>query len=126
MSVKKASAKILIVDDEETIGLGVSEILKDEGFEAAYVIDGFKAVEAVKKKNYDIVFMDIVMPGMNGLETYREIKKIRPAAKVILFTGYFKDAQDMISRGINEGMIDESIRKPYFTDEIIRAARKYC
>jgi len=126
MSVKKASAKILIVDDEETIGLGVSEILKDEGFEAAYVIDGFKAVEAVKKKNYDIVFMDIVMPGMNGLETYREIKKIRPAAKVILFTGYFKDAQDVISRGINEGMIDESIRKPYFTDEIIRAARKYC
>ena len=126
MSVKKAGAKILIVDDEETIGLGVSEILKDEGFEAAYVIDGFKAVEAVKKKNYDIVFMDIVMPGMNGLETYREIKKIRPAAKVILFTGYFKDAQDVISRGVNEGMIDESIRKPYFTDEIIRAARKYC
>ncbi|MBI5559658.1 MAG: response regulator [Deltaproteobacteria bacterium] len=122
---KRPKAKILVVDDEETVGLGISEILKDEGFEAAYVIDGFRAVEEIKRKDYDIVFMDIVMPGMNGLETFREIKKIRPGAKVILFTGYFKDAVDAISEGVREGMIDEFIRKPYFADEIIRSARKY-
>jgi len=116
---------ILVVDDEETIGIGISEILKDEGFEAAYVLNGSEAVEAVKKKGYRLIFMDVVMPGMNGLETYRGIRKIRPDAKVVLFTGYFRDAEDVISQGVKEGMIDEFIRNPYFADEIIRAARKY-
>lgn len=115
--------KILVVDDEETIG--ISEILKDEGFEAAYVVNGRSAVEEVRQKNYNLVFMDIVMPGMNGLETFREIKKVRPSTKVVLFTGYFRDAEDVILQGIKEGMLDEFIRKPYFADEIVRSARKY-
>jgi ActR/RegA family two-component response regulator len=46
-------------------------------------------------------------------------------AKVIIFTGYFRNAEDVILQGIREGMIDEFIRKPYFADEIIRTARKY-
>ncbi|MBI5598248.1 MAG: response regulator [Deltaproteobacteria bacterium] len=122
---KGSKVKVLVVDDEETVGLGMSEILKDEGFEAAYVISGSRAVEEVKKADYGIIFMDIIMPGMNGLDTFREIRKIRPGARVILFTGYFKDAADAISQGVREGMIDEFIRKPYFADEIIRTARKY-
>ncbi|MBI5492566.1 MAG: response regulator [Deltaproteobacteria bacterium] len=117
--------KVLVVDDEETIGIGMSEILKDEGFEAAYVVDGKQAVNAVKDVPYGLVFMDIVMPGMNGLETFREIKKVRPDTKVILFTGYFRDAEDVILQGIREGMIDEFIRKPYFADEIVKSARKH-
>ena len=123
MAAGSMKGNILVVDDEETIGIGISEILKDEGFEAAYVVNGSEAVEAVRKKGYRLIFMDVVMPGMNGLETYRGIRKIRPDAKVILFTGYFRDAEDVIS-GVKEGMIDEFIRKPYFADEIIRAARK--
>lgn len=125
MADNKLRSKILIVDDEETIGIGISEILKDEGFEAAYVINGKDAVEAVRNNGYGLVYMDIVMPGMNGLDTFREIKKVKPAAKVILFTGYFKDAENVILQGIKEGMIDEFIRKPYFADEIVRSARKY-
>jgi CheY-like chemotaxis protein len=117
--------KVLVVDDEESVGLGMSEILKDEGFEACYAINGVDAVEAIRKDGYRLVFMDIIMPGMNGLETFREIKKIRPDTRVILFTGYFRDAEDVILQGIREGMIDEFIRKPYFADEIVRSARKY-
>ncbi len=121
----KKRGRILVVDDEETIGLGISEILKDEGFEAAYVINGEGAISAVKDRDYNLIFMDIIMPGMNGLETYREIKKIRPGARVVLFTGYFRDAEHVILQGVKEGMIDEFIRKPYFAEEIIRSARKY-
>ncbi|MBW7957685.1 MAG: response regulator [Deltaproteobacteria bacterium] len=117
--------KILVVDDEETVGLGMSEILRDEGFEAAYAVNGIEAVEAVKDSHYSLIFMDMIMPGMNGLETFREIRKIRPAAKVVLFTGYFRDAEDAILQGVKEGMIDEFIRKPYFADEIVRSANKY-
>ncbi|MCR4287991.1 MAG: response regulator [Deltaproteobacteria bacterium] len=125
MAEKKMRVKVLVVDDEESVGVGMSEILKDEGFEAAYVISGFDAVEAVKKDDYRVVFMDMLMPGMNGLDAFRQIKKIRPAAKVIMFTGYFRDAEDVIIQGVKEGMIDEFIRKPYFADEIVRSAKRY-
>ncbi|VAW36463.1 hypothetical protein MNBD_DELTA02-230 [hydrothermal vent metagenome] len=121
----KAAGRVLIVDDEETVGLGISEILKDDGFDAAYVVSGKEAVDAVKESPFNIVFMDIIMPGMNGLETFREIKKATPGVIVILFTGYFRDAEQVIAEGVKEGMIDEFIRKPYFADEIIRSVRKH-
>ena len=69
--------------------------------------------------------MDMVMPGMNGLETFRDIKKVSPGSRVVLFTGFFIDAENVIYQGIREGMIDEFIRKPFFADEIITTARKY-
>lgn len=125
MSNVKHKSRILVVDDEETIGIGISEILKDVGFEAGYVVSGHEAVDAVKKADYHVIFMDMIMPGLNGLETFREIKKVKPGVKVILFTGYFKDAEGAIVQGVKEGMIDEFIRKPYFADEIIKSARKY-
>jgi len=126
MAEKGPKNKILVVDDEESVGIGLSEILKDEGYDATYVVDGNQAVDAFKKNPYGLVFMDIIMPGMNGLDTYREIKKVSPDAKVILFTGYFRDAEDVILQAVKEGMIDEFIRKPYYADEIIRSAKKYC
>lgn len=117
--------RILVVDDEESVGVGISEILKDRGFEAAYVTSGTDAVHEVMKTPYSLIFMDMIMPGMNGLDTFREIKKLNPSIKVVLFTGYFRDAENVINQGIREGMIDEFIRKPFFAGEIIKSARKY-
>ncbi len=117
--------RVLVVDDEETVGIGMSEMLKDAGFNAVYVTSGKDALEAFNKNSYSLVFMDMIMPGMNGLETYRHIKKLNPQTKVVLFTGYFKDADKAIYEGIREGMIDVSIRKPFFTEEIVNTAKKY-
>ncbi len=116
---------VLVVDDEETVGIGMSEMLKDAGFNAFYVTSGKDALEAFNKNSYSLVFMDMIMPGMNGLETYRHIKKLNPQTKVVLFTGYFKDADKAIYEGVREGMIDVSIRKPFFTEEIVNTAKKY-
>ncbi len=117
--------KILIVDDEETVGIGMSEILKDAGFSAAYVTSGGEALKAVESSEYSLIFMDMIMPIMNGLETFRKIKHMKPSSRVVLFTGYFKSADRTIYQGIREGMIDEYIRKPFFADEIVKTARKY-
>ena len=117
---------ILIVDDEESIGVGMSETLKDAGYNVRYVTSGAEAIEAVKKKPYGLVFMDIVMPGINGLDAFRKIKQFRGGdTKVVLFTGFFRDAENIIFEGVKEGMIDEFLRKPFFAEEIINTARKY-
>lgn len=125
MSGMKIRWNVLIVDDEETVGIGMSEMLKDAGFNAIYVTNGSDAVVEAQKSQYSLIFMDMVMPGMNGLETFRNLKKVSPATRVVLFTGFFKDAENTIYQGIREGMIDEFIRKPFFAEEIISTARKY-
>lgn len=125
MAVLEKEKKILIVDDEETVGIGMSEMLRDEGYTAFYVTSGKEAVEAIKKSDYSLIFMDMVMPGMNGLETFRQIKALAPAPPVVIFTGYFKNADKAIYEGVKEGMIDVSIRKPFFKEEIVDTARKY-
>jgi len=117
--------KILIVDDEESVGIGMSEILKDAGFAAAYVTSGAAALETMKQGGYSLVFMDMVMPGMNGLETYRRLKQVAGDVQVVIFTGYFRDAERSIFEGVKEGMIDIYIRKPFFAEEVVHAARKY-
>ncbi|MBI5886439.1 MAG: response regulator [Deltaproteobacteria bacterium] len=125
MSEKERVKKILIVDDEESVGIGMSEMLKDAGFAAAYVTSGAAALEKMKHGGYSLVFMDMVMPGMNGLETYRKIKQAAGDVHVVLFTGYFRDAERYIFEGVKEGMIDVYIRKPFFAEEVIHTARKY-
>ncbi len=117
--------KILIVDDEETVGIGMAEILKDAGFNAAYAVSGSDAVEAVRRIPCSLVFMDMMMPGMNGLETFRKIKELNPGVRVVLFTGFFKDVDKAIYQGVREGMIDLYIRKPFYAEEIINTAKKY-
>lgn len=116
---------ILVVDDEETVGLGMSEILKLSGFKSSFVTDGVAAIEEVRKSRYALVFMDIIMPGLNGLDAYRKIREIDMKIKVVLFTGFYKDADTVIMEGVREGMIDEFIRKPFFASEIIDIAKKY-
>lgn len=122
-AVKKQ--KILIVDDEETVGIGMSEILKDAGFSAGYVVSGKDAVEEIKRDPVTLVFMDMIMPGMDGLETYRRLKALNPNVRVVIFTGFFKDVDKTIYQGIREGMIDLYIRKPFYAEEIVNAAKKY-
>lgn len=125
MNEKKPPGKILIVDDEETVGIGMAEMLKDAGFAAAYVTSGDAAVQAMSREDYSLIFLDMIMPNMNGLDTYRRLRQINRDARVVLFTGYFRDAERVIFEGVKEGMIDVYIRKPFFAEEIIHTARKY-
>ena len=63
--------RILVVDDEPGMRITFEGIIEDEGYEVAGVENGYEALEEVQKSFYDLIFMDIKMPGMNGVETYR-------------------------------------------------------
>jgi DNA-binding NtrC family response regulator len=80
---------ILIVDDEEDFLETLSNRLKKRGIDTSEARSGERALELLKEKEYDVVILDIKMPGgMDGIETLREIKKIQPLSEVILLTGH--------------------------------------
>ncbi len=79
---------VLIVDDEPTILHSLSGILADEGFETITAENGYDALKKLSQVSPDIVLLDIWMPGLDGLETLDEIKKVHPFVPVILITGH--------------------------------------
>ncbi|GBR72528.1 sigma-54-dependent Fis family transcriptional regulator [Candidatus Termititenax aidoneus] len=82
--------KILLVDDDKNMLLQLERILKSnlENLETLKAGDGKEALKLVKKENPQLVLMDMQMPGLNGLETFAEIKKAAPKQLVIMITGY--------------------------------------
>ena len=94
-------ANILIVDDNSSMGQTMSFILKRRGYVVTTATDGLDAIEEVRRQSFDIIFMDIKMPLMNGVETYHKIKEIRPEATVIMMTAYA--VEDLVQQALQEG-----------------------
>lgn len=102
--------KALVVDDEAVIRDFLSRFLSLNGIEVTAVADGFKAVELAGKEGFDIAFLDVRMPKMNGLETLKALKKIRPQSRYVMMTGYAVD--DLLEEAQKEGAIS-SLKKPF-------------
>jgi two-component system nitrogen regulation response regulator NtrX len=79
---------ILIVDDEPAIRTALRGVLEDEGYRVTAVAGGADALAAIADDGHDLVFLDIWMPGMDGLETLTEIKRLRPDATVVMISGH--------------------------------------
>jgi CheY-like chemotaxis protein len=88
-SASSARKKILVVEDE----FGLQEVLRDifqmEGYDVKVAVDGDEGYEAYKRFRPDLVFTDIVMPKMSGLELVRKIREIDPKVRVIYISGFF-------------------------------------
>jgi signal transduction histidine kinase len=79
--------QILIADDEDPLRMTVAAWLSDEGFEVEEAPDGVEAIKKVQSKDFDIAILDIKMPGANGLEVLRYIKKNSAQTEVVMMTG---------------------------------------
>lgn len=80
--------RVLVVDDEKVVRDFLVRLLNLQSIEAKSAEDGFAAIEAVKNEKFDLVFLDIRMPKMDGLKAYAELKKIDPGLLAIFMTGY--------------------------------------
>ena len=79
---------ILIVDDEPSILQSLGGLLSDEGFEIITASNGYEALKIIDRESPDLVLLDIWMPGIDGIETLKEIKKDNPYIQVIIITGH--------------------------------------
>ncbi len=107
---------ILIVDDETSILKTLSGILSDEGFETITATNGYEALKILDTESPDLVLLDIWMPGMDGIDTLKEIRKNHPTLQVIMITGHGTVETAVTATKI--GAFD-FIEKPISIDKVI-------
>jgi len=107
--------RILIVDDNKSLSKSMLFVLKHRGLTAATARDGLEALNVLKKKSFDIIFLDIKMPGLNGVETLKKIKKISPATMVVMMTAYA--VEELVKEALKEGA-HGVIYKPLDMEEV--------
>jgi len=102
-------ARILIVDDEQEVGELCSTVLSVEGHDVEYAKDGHKALEIVDKELFDLAIVDLVMPGIDGLEVVRRLREKFSDMGIIVFTGFA--SVDIAVKAMKEGA-DDFLSKP--------------
>lgn len=108
--------KVLIVDDEKGFCDSMTDILMEKGYDARAVDSGKKALKIIKEIPFEVVLMDIKMPAMNGVETFKQIKKISPKTVVIMMTAF--SVEDLVKEALQEGAFG-CLRKPIDIDKMV-------
>lgn len=108
--------RVLVVDDEsDFLDMTVKRMKKKE-FQCEGASSGYEAIEKIKNENFDVVLLDVKMPGMDGVETLREIKALKPLIEVIMLTGHASVESGI--EGMKLGAFDY-LMKPMELDKII-------
>ena len=116
---QKSQPKLLFVDDEEELVSAVVERLEIRGIEGVGVTSGDEALRLLQREHFDVVLLDVKMPGVNGLDVLRTITRAYPDTKVILMTGH-GSAED-IELGLRLGAA-ACLQKPVDLETLLEAA----
>jgi CheY-like chemotaxis protein len=104
------SYRVLVVDDQEYTRELFKEALNGMGHEVVCAQSGSRAIELIKDGKFDIVFLDLVMPEMDGVETFKVIKELNPELPVIMMTAFALESR--IKEALELGALDY-LYKPY-------------
>ena len=107
--------RILIVDDEAAMRESLKDWLMEDGYEVNSAESGEAAVKMAAERNWDIVLLDLKMPGMDGIETLEKIKELNPDTEVLMMTAYA--TVDTAVQAMKEGAFDYLV-KPFDPDEV--------
>lgn len=116
--------RILVVDDEVDFLETIVKRLEKRKLDAAGVTSGEEALKALEEKLYDVVLLDIKMPGgMDGIETLREIKRLQPLVEVVLLTGHASVETSI--EGMKLGAFDYLLKPMKFEDLLMKLAQAF-
>ncbi|MFH1596594.1 MAG: response regulator [Pseudomonadota bacterium] len=113
--------KVLIVDDEEDFLETIVKRLQARSIEVIGAESGYQALELINDGNFDVVILDVKMPGLDGIETLREMKKKKPLVEVIMLTGHASVESGI--QGMQLGAFDY-VMKPVALDELLEKMRQ--
>lgn len=114
-------AKILVVDDEAMVRSSLEETLRLEGYEVMAVSGGEAALEVLQQEPFDLILLDLKMPGMDGIDVMRAASKIAPDTKIILLTGHgsMESAVEALRFGAHDYLL-----KPSPSSEILSSVAR--
>ena len=112
---------ILIVDDDQDLRENLQEVLSGEGYDVATAKNGDEALDLVKDRDFDLILLDLVMPGLSGLETLSLLHRQRPQIRVVLVTAFstVENAVEAMRRGA-----DDYLTKPFKTEDLLTTVRR--
>ncbi len=113
--------KMLVVDDETDFLETIVKRLKARNIEVTGAESGYQALELMGRQDFDVVILDVKMPGMDGIETLREMKKKKPLTEVIMLTGHASVESGI--QGMQLGAFDY-VMKPVALDELLEKVRQ--
>jgi len=115
-----ALRKVLVVDDDAVVGKSFNRVLtRDKGYVVITAQNGTEALEKMCTQNYDMVFTDIKMPGMDGVELAAEVKARQPWTPVVIITGYGTTANEARAKEVG---VSDFMRKPLSPEMIEESA----
>jgi CheY-like chemotaxis protein len=107
--------RVLIVDDDVDLAESLAEVLLDHGCDVSLAEHGQEALERACAQEFDIIFMDVRMPVMNGVDSFFAIRSIKPRARIVMMTGY---KEKFVERAIQAGA-EGPLYKPFSIDEML-------
>jgi two-component system, NtrC family, response regulator HydG len=111
------SLRILVVDDDVDNAHSLGELLELEGHSVRVVHSGEEAIHAAVREDFNLSFMDVVLPGLNGVESFIQIRRVRPQARVYMMTGY--SVEELLTQALDGGALGV-LEKPFDPKAILQ------
>jgi CheY-like chemotaxis protein len=108
---------VLVVDDEKNIRTTLADILEDEGCDVTTAESGERALKLCRRRPFDVVLLDVRMPGIDGVETFRRIRERQIGARVIMMSAYAMEEMERVL--LHEGAV-AFMRKPLDVARVLR------
>lgn len=124
MHERTRNLKVMVIDDSKTIRRTAETLLQREGFDVVTAVDGFEALSKVAEENPDIIFIDVMMPRLDGYQTCALIKNSQTYQHIPVVMLSSKDSLFDQAKGRVVGS-DEYLTKPFSKDELINAIHKH-
>lgn len=112
---------ILVVDDDRDFAESLSDVLELDGHKAMLAGSGEEAINLFKENDFDLTFMDVKLPGKNGVESFFEIRRLKPSASVIMMTGY--SVPQLLEEAVENSAWD-ILRKPFEIQKVVKMIEK--
>src|SRR5258708_5361763 len=111
-----AQTSILIVDDDRDLAESLADVLEARGYAVELAGSGEEGVARFRQRDFDLVFTDVKLPGMNGVESFFAFRRIKPDAKVVMMTGF--SVEQLLVQAIENGAL-AVLHKPFAIPDIL-------
>ena len=117
------SKRILVIDDQYAMRKSFALALEDTEYQMDTAESGEKGIEMEKEGKYDLIFLDLKMPGLNGVETLQELRKIDEGVPVYIITAFYEEFFEELKGAQKDGITFEVLRKPFTSEQIVLTAK---